>query len=309
VCILQDFVRNQGDAWKYTLESLSDFFNQALSRNAGPPAFSSQHPLDAGSVPQELHALFGTYLDSARLLGRRTAEMHTALAESGGGPCFAPEPFTEADGEAVYHEMLDQSSTTFQLLRAKANTLPDYARMDAKTLIEREPAVSGRFSFLCNRKIDADRIRFHGDYHLGQVLYTGADFMIIDFEGEPARPLSDRRSKGLALRDVAGMVRSFDYAAYAALFGQVPGFTVQPDHVAAVEAWAAFWFVSVSAAYLEAYFGSAEGKGFVPAQASERRILLDTFLLQKALYEVAYELNNRPDWVRIPLRGILSLLQ
>ena len=309
VCILQDFVRNQGDAWKYTLESLGDFFNQAVKRKAGPPALSSEHPLEAGIIPQELQPLFGTYLDSARLLGRRTAEMHTALANPDSGPWFAPEPFTEADGEALYREMLEQSNTTFQMLRAKANTLPEYARLDAKRLLEPEPAVSGRFSFLRNRKIDADRIRFHGDYHLGQVLYTGSDFMIIDFEGEPARPLSERRSKGLAVRDVAGMVRSFQYAAYAALFGQVPGFTVQPDRVAAVEAWAAFWFVSVSAAYLEAYLGSAQGKRFVPAEASERRILLDAFLLQKALYEVAYELNNRPDWVRIPLRGILGLLQ
>ncbi|MBV9404510.1 MAG: alpha-amylase, partial [Acidobacteriaceae bacterium] len=146
--------------------------------------------------------------------------------------------------------------------------------------------------------------RFHGDYHLGQILYTGSDFLIIDFEGEPARPLSERRAKTLALRDVAGMLRSFQYAAYAALSAQPPGSSSD----AAIEAWAEWWVQWVSAIYQNAYFETANGSSFVSRNPEERRILLDAFLLQKALYEVAYELNNRPDWVRIPLRGILTLV-
>jgi maltose alpha-D-glucosyltransferase / alpha-amylase len=144
--------------------------------------------------------------------------------------------------------------------------------------------------------------------HSSQVLYTGDDFMIIDFEGEPARALAERRMKTLAMRDVAGMIRSFQYAAYAALFGQVSGVAVGPELISAVESWAAFWTAWVSAAYLQAYLAAADGLPFLAAKDEERRVLFDAFLLQKALYEVAYELNNRPDWVRIPLRGILSLL-
>ena len=179
---------------------------------------------------------------------------------------------------------------------------------EASRLLTLESAVIEKFSSLRTLTISASRIRFHGDYHLGQVLFTGSDFMIIDFEGEPARLLSQRRSKALALRDVAGMVRSFQYARYAALFGQVPGLTVKPDQMGIVETWAGFWFTMVSATYLQSYFDLATGSTFVPPINDERQALLDAFLLQKALYEVAYELNNRPEWIRIPLRGILGLV-
>ena len=147
----------------------------------------------------------------------------------------------------------------------------------------------------------AKRIRHHGDYHLGQVLFTGSDFMIIDFEGEPARPLRERRAKALALRDVAGMLRSFQYAAYAGLYGLVPGLPTDPESAEKIAECSAFWYSEVSKLYLAAYSEAAESPG-----SSE---LLNAFLLQKALYEVQYELNNRPAWVGIPLRGILSLIE
>ena len=308
--ILQEFVRNQGDAWKHTLESLGAFFNHALNSNKNPPTLSSGHPLEVATalVPGGAQSTLGTYVDSARLLGQRTAEMHATLADPNGGPDFVPEALNAADGEELYREMLKQSETTFALLKQRVAELPEPSATDARHLIERQSALLDRFSSLRTQEIKASRIRLHGDYHLGQVLYTGSDFMIIDFEGEPARPLSERRGKGLALRDVAGMIRSFQYAAFAALFGQVPGFTVQPETMSSVEQWAGFWFTSIGATYLEAYFSAADGKGFVSPDMAERRLLLDVFLLHKALYEVAYELNNRPDWVRIPLRGILGLI-
>jgi len=308
--ILQEFVRNQGDAWKYTLESLSGFFHRALIGSSNPPALSSDHPLHLATalIPSNAQELIGPYLESARLLGERTAQMHAALADTSGGPDFAPEEFTSVDGENLYREMLRQAEATFGLLKQKADTLKGTIADEAQKLLALESSVISRFSGLRTQSVIASRIRFHGDYHLGQVLFTGSDFMIIDFEGEPARPLNERREKALALRDVAGMVRSFQYAAYAALFGQVPGLTVKPEQVEAVEAWAAFWFTTVSAIYLQGYFSVASGNKFVPDSDGERRSLLDAFLLQKALYEVAYELNNRPDWVRIPLRGILGLV-
>lgn len=147
----------------------------------------------------------------------------------------------------------------------------------------------------------AARIRIHGDYHLGQVLWTGDDFKIIDFEGEPARPLHERRTKWLAMRDVAGMLRSFQYAAYAGLFAR-------SDRKENLEGWAEVWNAWVGAEYLKAYLRAAQGGVFLSADPAEQRMLLDAFLLHKALYEVAYEMNNRPDWVRIPLKGILSLV-
>ncbi len=306
--ILQKFVRNEGDAWKYTLDELSGFFQRALSQGASLQS-ATLHPLEQMKQrpSPEVQSLIGPYLESAALLGKRTAEMHTVLASDADDPEFAPAPFTAQDGAELYREMLAQADIAFSVLKAKAGTLQGVAAEHANKLIEAEQQLRDRFSQLKNSTITAQRIRFHGDYHLGQVLFTGSDFMIIDFEGEPARPLSQRREKTICLRDVAGMVRSFQYAGYASLFGQVPG--LPGDDSASIEAAAALWNSWISASYLQGYFSAAQNASFLPQSEDERRHVLDAFLLHKALYEVAYELNNRPDWVIIPLRGILSLLQ
>lgn len=303
VAILQQFVPNQGDAWKYTLESLSGFFKRALALRDGPPRLPATHPLSLANepVPQEQAELIGPYLESAALLGERTAEMHAALADPSAAGDFLPEEFSSEDAAHLRADLSKEIDSTFALLRHAP------ASEKSTRLLASEQKLRDRFSALTAQPIHAVRIRFHGDYHLGQVLYTGNDFMIIDFEGEPARPLSERRSKALAMRDVAGMIRSFQYAAYAALFGQVPG--IQPDSANkdAIERWADFWASHASAALLNGYFRKAQDLPFLPASGEQRKLLLDAFLLHKALYEVAYEINNRPDWVDIPLRGILSL--
>jgi maltose alpha-D-glucosyltransferase / alpha-amylase len=152
------------------------------------------------------------------------------------------------------------------------------------------------------------RIRIHGDYHLGQVLKSSNDFIIIDFEGEPARPLSERRIKRSALRDVAGMLRSFHYASHALLHGQSQHSVIRAEDSAAAETGAAFWYRWVSAAFLRSYLAESADAGHLPRTAGELQVLLDVRLIEKALYEIAYELNNRPDWVHIPLRGVLELL-
>ena len=202
--------------------------------------------------------------------------------------------------------MRRQCETTVNLLRLKHKELTRTAGERARELLRLEPEVYSRFVPLRDSEINTVRIRYHGDFHLGQVLYTGDDFLIIDFEGEPARPLAERRKKTLAMRDVAGMIRSFQYAAYAALFERVAA--TDGSDMGTAESWADFWTAWVSAAYLKAYFETAGDGLFVPAGMEERRLLFDAFLLQKALYEVAYELNNRPNWVGIPLGGILSLV-
>lgn len=295
--MLQTFVRNEGDAWKYTLESLSSYFGRALKR---PSPVAAPHPFELldREPPTEVRELIQDYLDSAQLLGKRTAEMHAALCSADAGSDFAPEPFDTQDVELLYQEMLGQADVTFELLRRKEPVLAPEAVQDLRNLLDIENHVVGRFAALRNRRFSASRIRYHGDYHLGQVLYTGSDFLIIDFEGEPMRPLAHRRVKTLAMRDVAGMIRSFQYAAFSA-----PNLNSKE-----VEAHADYWTAWVSAQFLKAYFKEADGRAFVSSDADERKVLLDAFLLQKALYEVAYELNNRPDWVRIPLRGILSLM-
>lgn len=310
VAILQQLVPNQGDAWSFTLTSLGDFFANALASKRNPPNVPNEHPLGliGQEIPSELRLFIGSFLESAALLGKRTAEMHSALADENGGPDFAPEAFTAGDAHQLHRDLLAQADITFELLRKKQAVLSGAVADQARELLRIKHRVNERFAAVEQRAISAVRIRHHGDYHLGQVLYTGQDFIIIDFEGEPARPLSERRAKVVALRDVAGMIRSFQYAAFAALFGQVPGIPGEPATLKLVERWAAAWNAYVSATYLRAYFEEARGLPFVPSEWSERRILLDAFLLQKALYEVAYELNNRPDWLRIPLRGILGLV-
>ena len=276
--ILQQFVRNEGDAWSYTLKSLGSFFERALA---------------------EQNSL-GDYAESAALLGKRTAEMHAAFEDENAGPDFIPEPFTNQDGQKLYQDLLSQADIAFEALRRKQAILTGAAVEAAHQVLRLEPEITARFGGLRESPVTAVRIRHHGDYHLGQVLYTGSDFMIIDFEGEPARPLSERRRKALAMRDVAGMLRSFQYAAYAALF--------EAKDMGELESWAEFWTHEVSAIYLNGYFSSVRGLRCIPSDATEKEVLLDAFLLQKALYELAYELNNRPDWVVIPLRGILSLM-
>ncbi len=308
--ILQQFVPNQGDAWKYTLDSLQQFFGAALTSKRLPSVEASKHPLDliGQGTAAELRSYMDGYLESAALLGKRTAEMHGVLASDGVDRDFRPELFSGDDGHQLQGDLVSQARTTFGVLRLKRPSLDGVVRAQVDTLLGLEETVQSRNEQIGKQAINAHRIRHHGDYHLGQVLYTGNDFMIIDFEGEPARPLEERRKKSLALRDVAGMLRSFHYAAYSALFGQIPGIPSDEESRQLVEEWAAAWYRAVSAVYLKAYFEEAGTAAFVPAGWQERRVLLDAFLLQKALYEVAYELNNRPGWLQIPVRGILDLM-
>jgi trehalose synthase-fused probable maltokinase len=309
VAILQQFVPNQGDAWKYTLESLTGFFERARILD-NVPELPAQHPLELmkQELPPSVRHLLGEYAESARLLGQRTAQMHATLTDENAETDFTPEPFTRADGEKLFQDLIAQTDISFELLRRKLATLSGSSGEDARRLQRLESEITNRFAPLREASVSTVRIRHHGDYHLGQVLYTGSDFMIIDFEGEPARTLQERRLKTLAMRDVAGMVRSFQYAAFTALFGEVPGVPGEGPEAGCIEGWATYWTTWVSAIYLRAYFDESKGLPSVPASEPERRLTLDAFLLQKALYELAYELNNRPAWVRIPLRGILSLV-
>jgi maltose alpha-D-glucosyltransferase/alpha-amylase len=250
-------------------------------------------------VPEQVAATVGPYLESARLLGQRTAELHLALTNADGNVDFVPEALSALYLRSLYQSLRSQTTQAFQLLQRRLEALPEGVREPATTLLARQREVEARFEAIRNGKIDAVRIRTHGDYHLGQVLYTGDDFVIIDFEGEPARPLGERRLKRSALRDVAGMIRSLHYAARAGM----------PPDSAGLDSWARYWHHWVSAAYLRGYLRAAGGAPFIPASETARGALLDVSLLEKAVYELVYELNNRPEWVDLPIAGILELLE
>jgi maltose alpha-D-glucosyltransferase/alpha-amylase len=311
LAILQRFVPNQGDAWHYTLDVVSHYFETVLAQRINMQAPTVlQQPLLAVSdedIPPLADELIGPYLETAWLLGQRTGELHVALAQTQGDADFVPEPFTDFYRRGLYQSMIGQANQSFQLLRQQLRRLPDVVQTDAKHVLEFQTTVRRRFQALRDRRITTVRTRCHGDYHLGQILYTGKDFVIIDFEGEPARPLSVRRMKSSPLRDVAGMLRSFHYAAYAALTGQIA--SIRPEDAATLEPWAHYWYVWVSAAFLHTYLDVASQGGFLPPNRDHLQVLLDAYLLEKVLYELGYELNSRPEWVQVPLRGILQLLE
>lgn len=203
--------------------------------------------------------------------------------------------------------MVGLTNQNLPLLRQRLKTLPDSIQPTAKQLLEQESSLRKRFLPIRDKKIKAMRLRCHGDYHLGQVLFTGKDFIIIDFEGEPARPMNVRRLKESPLRDIAGMLRSFHYAAYSSLVGHAAG--IRPEDFPALESWARFWQVWVSATFLNAYFSVTKDANILPQSQEDLKILLDAHIIQKAIYELGYELNNRPTWAGIPLNAILQILE
>ncbi|MFW6074051.1 MAG: putative maltokinase, partial [Chloroflexota bacterium] len=310
--ILQGFVPNEGDAWAYTLDVLGSYIEENLAMTSQDRALGTPgvHALDLidDDLPEDVYDVVGPYIDDAIKLGQRTAEMHLALA-SGTGAAFRPEEFSMLGQRALYQSMRSQSGRVFQTLRRAISGLPEIAREEAQWVLSRQSEVQERFRALTDHRIDAMNTRTHGDYHLGQVLFTGRDFVIIDFEGEPARPLGERRLKRSPLRDVAGMIRSFDYAAHANLYDRGAGAPVREDDMEVVERLVQQWNFWVSVAYLKGYFERAEGAKYLPTERDDLRILLEAFILEKAVYELGYELNNRPGWVRIPTRGIAQLLE
>ncbi|HEY1479014.1 MAG TPA: maltose alpha-D-glucosyltransferase [Gaiellales bacterium] len=320
LALLQQYVPNEGDAWRFTLDSIDRFFEDALALGGEPPLPSgSLLELSRLEPPDLAHDTIGGYLDSARMLGERTAELHAAL-HSITEPAFAPEPLTLMARRALYQSMRTMTRQVFTTLRRRGDAIPGIP------LLEHEAEVLDRFKPLLEPALVDVRMRVHGDYHLGQVLWTGKDFVIIDFEGEPARTVSERRIKRSPLRDVAGMLRSFHYAAYAGLFAELGGppgsarasigspvrrdATVDDLADAPVaERWARFWYAWSAAAFLRAYLEGARAAGFLPGSDADVSVLLDAHMLEKAAYELRYEANNRPDWVQIPARGIMQLLE
>ncbi len=278
-------VANVGDAWSFTLRELKRQLASVLAGDA-PGAEQSE----------------AAYLGRAKQLGQRTGALHLALAADAADADFAPEPLTAGDFAELAETV---RATAVQVLAGLRDRLPTFhpaTHEIAAAVLDATPELRARVAALAAEPVVTAKTRTHGDYHLGQVLNTGEDFVIIDFEGEPAKTLAERRRKRSPLRDVAGMLRSFHYAAHSAL-GDFP------EQRTELEPHAEHWQERAGAAFLDAWRETTAGAPFVPAVRAEFARLLNAFLLEKALYEVAYELNNRPAWLGIPLRGIRQILR
>jgi maltose alpha-D-glucosyltransferase/alpha-amylase len=282
-----------------TLDHVGRFYERVLCRKAE----LQNETTPAGALVEEL--IGGIYPEKAKLLAQRTGQLHLALASVKDDPLFAPEPFNAMAQRSVYQSMRALLRRNFDSLKKKLPEVPEHLRGEAKEVLGTEKEILAREKRLLDRKTNAAKIRIHGDYHLGQVLSTGKDFVILDFEGEPARPLSERKLKRSALRDVAGMMRSFQYAAYSALWQPA----MRTEDVPFLERWADLWYRQMSSVFLQSYLQTASAAVFVPQNSDDLQILLEAYLLDKAVYEIGYELNNRPDWVIIPIRGIKHILK
>jgi maltose alpha-D-glucosyltransferase/alpha-amylase len=309
LAILHGFVPNQGDAWRLTRDSVGRYFERVLTGEVQAQELPVPHKpildlMDDG-LPPPVPDLLGSYLEPVRLLGQRTAELHLALASFSDDPAFAPEPFTAMYQRSLYQSARTQARQAFELLGQRLKGFSDPVREDAQKLLGLEGELVKRAHSILEWKVTALRIRCHANYHLGEVLYTGKDFVIIDFEGDTTRPWSDRRRKRGALRDVATMLRSFHYAALSAM---TKG-NIRPDDVSALQPWVRFWNVWVSVTFVKAYLDAAAQAPFLPKTRSELAALLDFYLLKRAIQELRYDLDNFPERIHIPLQGLLPLLE
>jgi maltose alpha-D-glucosyltransferase / alpha-amylase len=308
VAMLQGLVSNEGDGWQWTLEELDRYYEASAAHNfvqgAVPDGPASLLQLSTAGETAFAREHVGTYLDAAALLGRRTAEMHLALASPTHDPAFIPEPMNSRDVDLLREELIAHATSAFEALKENVVRLPDGVLERAGLVLSRKTLVLDRFRQLSASEIHALRTRIHGDYHLGQVLRSKGDFVILDFEGEPARSLAERRTKQSPLKDVAGMLRSFSYAAFSALMKYA---SRRPEDFTRLEPWAHLWEQSVASAFLRTYCEFARGVEVVPSEPFLFQQLLEAYVIDKAFYELVYELNNRPSWVMIPLTGILGL--
>ncbi len=309
VAMLQGLVQNVGDGWEWTLGELDRYYEGRLAAQFPPEQLPKpSEPINRqGPAWEQARDAAGVYLEAACTLGRRTAEMHLALAQPTDLGAFAAEPMTPEDLRALERDLTEHGARPVALRRAASGKQAAAAarpREQAGLLLSRRRQVLSKFAALSTLGTGALRTRVHGDYHLGQTLRSKGDWVLLDFEGEPARPLAERRAKQSPMKDVAGMIRSFSYAAGASL----TAFTGRrPQDYDRLEPWARLWEAAVVDEFLEAYRTAAAGSTVVPQDEAAFRSLLDVYLLDKALYELVYELNNRPTWVRIPLAGILGL--
>ncbi len=311
LAMMQEVIENSSDAWTYMLDRLDDFNERILSqqeiRDLPELRGSILDPVTYEDMPVQMKELLeGPVAERAHLLGQRTGEMHLALAAGVDYPNFKPEAYSLHYQRSLFAGLQSLVRGTFSNQDRNLKNLAPDVRREAEDVLGMKEDILKLFRNIYQKKIDVVKIRIHGDFHLGQVLFTGKDFMITDFEGEPARSYSERRLKRSPLRDVAGMIRSFHYAAYGGLFLDNQ---IRKEDINKLVPYAEQWYHYMSGFFMKAYLETVKGSGFIPRSREDMQTLMSTFLLEKAIYELNYELNNRPDWVVIPLRGIKELVR
>lgn len=313
LAVLHSFIPSEGDAWGEALDDLCHYYESVMVLT--PEQRQELIPLPDAAVAthQEISGkareLIGPYLEKARLIGIRTAEMHLALATKDGGASFVPEEFTELYVRSLSHGMLGKSSQVFGLLEQSMDRMEGENRLLAEKALDYQGKIEDKFRRIKDMQLNALRIRVHGDYHLGQILCSGNDYVIIDFEGEPARSIGERRIKRSPLKDIASMIRSFHYASEAALAGPLSRLALTAEQKTSLEPWGRIWREWTTAAFLNSYFPPLCESGILPRENVELNFMLKVYMLDKAVYELEYELNNRPAWVNIPLKGLLQLIE
>lgn len=312
IAILQEYIPDTTSAWSYTLDSLRLYFEQIMVKQFDENQIHCPATVISGlqklEIPDFAYETIGAYLASAQLLGKRTAQLHTLLASDLENPDFAPEAFTTFYQRSIYQYSRNLAGKVLLSLKNHLNQLPESTQDLAKKVLYHQEDIFDRFRSVLTYKITAQRTRCHGKYHLGQILYTGKDFIIIDFKGESDRTLNERRMKRSPLRDVAGMIQSFNYAAKIALSKEFDSGIIRPDNLPLMKKWAEFWYSWVGSAFLKAYLSTAADANFLPKTNEELRVLLDAYLLEKAIQDLNRQLTKRSDWVEISLAQILHWL-
>jgi maltose alpha-D-glucosyltransferase/alpha-amylase len=299
--LLQGFVENQDDGWSYVLDYLGRYLEDRLVTSWSPEGEE-----DAETEREERGAEDAFFASLVRVLGLRTGELHAAFAAPTDDAAFAPEHASPEEVTGWAEGILAESRRTLDMLKRRRGKLPEEAGPDADRLLGLRRELTRRIKDVSKEGFGVVKTRHHGDYHLGQVLVVGNDFQIIDFEGEPARPLAERRRKHSPLRDVAGMLRSFNYAIRSALMDLG---AERVEQLERLEPWVELWEERTKQAFLDGYVEGARGAASYPENEEHARTLIELFTLEKALYEIRYELDNRPDWVGIPIRGVLDLVR
>jgi maltose alpha-D-glucosyltransferase/alpha-amylase len=323
VATVQELIANEGVAWDTANSALDRYFDRVLQLRSpttalpaipppGAPSTLEEPQLPPGNMleqgkvelPESMLELLGGFVRRARQLGRRTAELHLVLGAEPADPSFASQPFTGFYQQSLFQGAHKLWVRTAELLRKNLGKLPEPLQSDVKAIANDEVRIDKRLRTIASRKLEVARVRIHGDLHLGQVLDTGDDFVFIDFEGEPGRPLNERRYKRCPLFDVAGMLRSFHYASEAVLRSG----RLRAEDATFLRPWARAWTAWVRAAFLHEYLMTVGNAPFVPVSDEDKRLMLEFYQLEKCIYEIRYELNNRPDWLEIPLAGLQEIM-
>jgi maltose alpha-D-glucosyltransferase/alpha-amylase len=312
LAVLRAFLPNASDAREHTLDALGRYYDRVVAWVAqdrpAPPITTIPFNLLDQDIPSDVAEGIGTYLESARLLGQRTAELHLALASATQDARLIPEPVTPHHLRGVFQSMRNLALENFRRLRYELRRLtPDLASL-AQRVLELQPALIERYRRFSQHRFAAKRIRIHGDCHLDQVLWTGKDVVFIDFEGDPSRALSERCLKRSPLRDVATMLRSFHYAADDGLRRHAERGNLPRENLSKFEPWVRFWNVWVSLAFLKAYCPLMVRANLLPTQEADLRSMLQAYLLHRIVGELRQQLHPPAERLRIPLQGILYVL-